>query len=154
MKSVYRVLAYLIALEVAIQAAAVVFGIFGLFKWVDGGGTLDKAAFEEESLSFTGAVGFTIHFMNGMMLIPLLALILLIISFFAKVPGGAKWAGFVLLAVVAQVFLGLFAHEYPALGILHGVNALILFSLAVMAGMRVRKESPAATSTPAERERV
>ncbi len=33
-----------------------------------------------------------LHGMIGMMLIPLLALVLLIISFFAKIPGGVKWA--------------------------------------------------------------
>lgn len=153
MKTVYRVLAYLIALEVAIQAAAIVFAIFGLFKWVDDGGTLDKAMVEDQSATFTGVVGFPIHFMNGMYLIPLLALILLIISFFAKIPGGAKWAGFVLLAVVVQVFLGLFAHGLPALGILHGLNALLLFGLAVMAGMRV-STGARATASPQESELV
>ena len=74
--------------------------------------------------------------MNGMMLIPLIALIFFIVSFFAKVPGGVKWAGFVLIAVIVQVTLGLFGHEAASLGILHGLNALLLFSLAVMAGKR------------------
>ncbi len=78
-----------------------------------------------------------VHGMNGTMLIPLIALVFMIVSFFAKIPGGVKWAGFVLLAVVVQVLLGMFAHEVPSLGILHGVNALVLFGLAVMAGKRV-----------------
>ena len=37
-----------------------------------------------------------IHGINGEMLIPLVALILLIISFFAKVPEGPKWAAMLL----------------------------------------------------------
>lgn len=143
MKTAYRVLAYLIALEVAIQASAVAFAFFGLGKWIEDGNTLDKAAMEAQDLSFTGSVGFMIHGLNGMMVIPLIALIFLIFSFFAKVPGGAKWAAFVLLAVVVQVLLGVFAHETPQLGALHGVNALILFSLAVMAGMRVSRVTKA-----------
>jgi len=139
MRSVYRVLAYLIAALVVVQAAAIAFAVFGLTKWVDDGGTLNKAAMESEDTDFTGVVGFMIHGMNGMMLIPLVALVLLIVSFFAKMPGAVKWAAFVLLSVVVQVLLGMFGHDAPALGALHGLNALILFGLAVTAGMRVRR---------------
>jgi len=152
MKSVYRVFAYLIALEVAVQAAAVAFALFGLGKWIQDGNTLDKAAMEDQDLSFTGVVGFMIHGLNGMMIIPAIALIFLIFSFFARVPGGSKWAAAVLLAVVVQVALGLFAHETPQLGALHGINALILFSLAVMAGMRVSRVTRA--TEPKESELV
>ena len=38
-----------------------------------------------------------------------------------------------------QVFLGIFGHEFPYLGALHGLNALLLFSVATMAG---RKRPP------------
>jgi hypothetical protein len=136
MRSAYRVLAMLIAVLVAVQAAAVALAMFGLFRWIDEGGTLDKSAFEGNEQLFGEEVGFMIHGMVGMMLIPLLALLLLIVSFFAKIPGGAKWAGLVLLTVVVQVALGLFAFEIPGLGVLHGLNALMLFALAVMAAMR------------------
>ena len=57
-----------------------------------------------------------LHGMVGMMLIPLLALVLLIISFFAKIPGGVKWAAIVLGLVVLQVALGIFGHETPYVG--------------------------------------
>jgi hypothetical protein len=137
MKSVYRVLAYVIAAEVVVQAAAIAFAVFGLSKWVEDGGTLTKAAMESEDTKFTGVLGFAIHGMNGTMLIPLVTLVFLVVSFFAKVPGGLKWAGFVVLAVVVQVLLGMFAHGAPALGLLHGANALVLFGLAVTAGRRV-----------------
>lgn len=137
MRAAYRVLAYLIALEVVIQAAAMVYAVAGLGIWVDrDGGVLDKAAFESEETLFPEIVGFMIHGMNGMMIIPLIALVFLIVSFFAKVPGGVKWAALVLLAVVIQVALGMFGHENAIFGLLHGVNALILFSLAFLAGRR------------------
>ena len=42
-----------------------------------------------------------------MMLIALLAIVLLIISFFAKIPGGVKWAGFVFAAVLLQWVIGI-----------------------------------------------
>jgi hypothetical protein len=63
--------------------------------------------------------------------------VFLVVSFFAKIPGGVTWAALVFLAVVVQVALGLFAHALVGLGILHGANALVLFGLAVMAGKRV-----------------
>ena len=156
MKSAYRWLAYIIAAEVAVQAAAIAFAAFGLFKWVEDGGTLNKAVMEsDQEPDFSGAVGFMIHGMNGEMLIPLLALVLLVVSFFAKVPGGVKWAGFVLLAVVVQVLLGLFAHGAPGLGALHGINALILFTVALVAARRAStKASPEPLAMTAEEARV
>lgn len=147
MRSTYRVLAYIIAAEVVVQASAIAFGLFGLSKWVQDGGTLDKAAMEDESLSFTGLPGFIIHGINGQMVIPLLVLVLLIISFFAKVPGGSKWAGTILALVVIQVMLGIFGHETPQLGPVHGANALLLFSVAIMAGRRTRSFESADVST-------
>jgi hypothetical protein len=138
MKGIYRGLGYVIAAEVAIQAAAMVYAIAGLGIWVErDSGVLDKAAFESEETLFPEIVGFMIHGINGMMVIPALALILLLVSFFAKIPGGVKWAGLVLLAVIVQVALGLFGHEAAIFGALHGLNALLLFGLAVMAGKRV-----------------
>jgi hypothetical protein len=137
MRSTYRAMAYIIAAEVVIQAAAITYAMFGLGKWIDDGGTLNKAVLADPNASYTGVVGFAIHGINGQMLIPLLALVLLVVSFFTKVSGGPKWAGTILALVVIQVLLGVFAHAAPLLGPLHGINALILFSVAVMAGRRV-----------------
>jgi hypothetical protein len=133
MKSVYRALAYLIALEVVIQAAAIAYAVAGLGKWVSEGGVLDAAAMESETTEFTGVAGFMVHGINGQMIVPLLALLLLVVSFFAKIPGGVLWAGLVLLTVVVQVLLGIFGHGAPVLGLLHGAVALVLFVLAVIA---------------------
>jgi len=139
MRNVYRVLAGLIAFEVLVQAAAVVYGVFGLAKYVDDGHTLSKSMFEEGSdTSFTGLGGLVVHGMNGMMVIPLLGLLFLIVSFFAKVPKGVMWAAIVFGLIILQVALGIFAHSVPALGILHGPNALVLFGAAVMAFMRAK----------------
>jgi hypothetical protein len=148
MRNVYRALAALIAFEVLVQAAAVVYGVFGLAKYVDDGNTLTASMFEEDSdLSFTGLGGLIVHGMNGMMIIPLLGLIFLIVSFFAKVPKGVMWAAITFGLIIIQVALGIYAHEVPALGILHGPNALVLFGAAVMAFMKSR--TPAAvTSDP------
>ena len=147
MRTAYRVLAYIIAAEVAIQAAMMAFAVAGLGIWVDkDGGVLDKATFEAEP-DFTGAVGFMIHGMNGMMIIPLIALIFLIVSFFAKVPGGIARAATVFALVVLQVLLGLFGHESAYIGLLHGLNALAVFGSSVMAGMLAK--APARTADSA-----
>lgn len=158
MKTVHKVLAYLIALEVMIQASLIAFAVAGIGVWVQDGGSLDEAAFEaifEGDLTFTGVAGMMFHGLNGMMVIPSLALLLLIVSFFAKVPGGIKWAAAIVLLVVLQVTLGIFGHEIAVSGALHGINALVLFSTAAMASKRVSRtpetgafvpETPASTA--------
>lgn len=151
MKSVYRALAYLVALEVVIQAAAIAFALTGLGKWISEGGVLDAAAMESESTDFTGVVGFMIHGINGQMIVPLIALLLLISSFFAKIPGGVLWAGLVLLAVVVQVALGIFAHGAPELGLLHGLVAIVLFAFAVIAARRAEAPLGGLDRRPADR---
>jgi hypothetical protein len=149
MKSVYRALAYLVALEVVIQAAAVAFAIAGLGKWIMEGGVLDAAAMESESTGFTEEVGFMIHGINGQMIVPLIALLLLISSFFAKIPGGVLWAGLVLLTVAVQVLLGIFGHGTPVLGMVHGAVAFVLFTFAVIAARRSESALGGLERTPA-----
>jgi hypothetical protein len=137
MRSVYRVLAYLMALEVVIQAAAIAFALAGLGAWIQQGGVLDAAAMESETTEFTGVAGFMVHGINGQMIIPLIALLLLISSFFARIPGGVLWAGLVLLTVAVQVLLGIFSRGgEPVLGLVHGAVAFVLFSFAVIAARK------------------
>jgi hypothetical protein len=139
MRTAYRVLAYAVAGLVMVQAMVMVFAIDGLGKWVDGGGVLDKVATaSDQQLPFPEAVGFSIHGVNGMMVIPLTALLLVLFSFFVEIPGATKWAGLVLLLVATQIALGLGGHAIPALGALHGLNALLLFSAAVYTARRER----------------
>ncbi|GIH65143.1 hypothetical protein [Microbispora siamensis] len=147
MKLVYKVLASLVAAEVAVQAMMVVLGDAGLFKYVEQGGVIDKAAAESGGIEFPEFFAFVVHGMNGMMVIPLIALLLLVSSFFAKIPGAVKGAALVVLLVAVQVSLGLLGHQIPALGALHGLNALLLFSAAVHAARRGRG---AVVSAPAQ----
>ena len=114
MRSVYRVLAFVIAAEVVVQAAAIAFAVYGLGRWVEDGGTLDKTLLERDDSSVGGAAGFAIHGVNGTMVVPVLALVLLVVSFFAAVPGGAKWAGAVFALVVVQAALGFVGQGVPA----------------------------------------
>jgi heme A synthase len=106
---------------------------------------------ESDESPFPEIVGIMVHGINGMMIIPLIALLLLISSFFAKIPGAVKWAGLVLLLVVLQIALGLFGHGIPALGGLHGLNALLLFSAAVYTARRGRAAVAGPAIEPHER---
>ncbi len=145
MRMVYKVLAFVVAGLVVVQAAAIAFAIFGLFAWIEGGGALDASSMESD-ITFPGVVGFMIHGMFGMMLIPIVVLLLLISSFFAKTPGAVKWALIVVVTTAVQIALGIFGHGTPVLGILHGAVALVLFGAAVMAGMRAK--APVAPAGP------
>ena len=149
MKQVYRVLALAVAALVALQAAAVAYGVFSLAKFIDAGNSVDKS-----TETFPGVVGLVAHGIGGTIVVPAVALLLLISSFFAHVAGGVKWALIVFLVMIVQVALGIFAHDVPGLGILHGINALILFGVSVSAAMRVRSANRTARmddvrSTPA-----
>jgi hypothetical protein len=137
--SAYRILAGLIAVGVVVQAASIAYAAFALAHAVDGGTAIDKN-------SHVGDIGFGIHAQAGEMAIPLLAVILFIVSFRAHVPNAVKWAGVVLLATAIQVLLGIVAHNVPALGWLHGINALVLFAVAVNTA-RLAATSPQ-TQTP------
>ena len=142
MRKTYQVLANTIAVLVVVQAGAIAWAFFGLTNEIDQNGlVINKACLESDDGcggGFTAEWGFAIHmFFNGMVLIPLTTLTLLIVSFFAKVPGGSKWAGFVLLDVVVQVALAFVSFGAPIVGILHGVNALFLAWLGWTAGHRV-----------------
>jgi len=154
MRKAYRGLAFAIAALVALQAAFIAYGMYGLGKWIEEGGTLDASAFSRDStVEVGGSTGFMLHGMVGTILIPLVALVLLILSFFAKIPGGVKWAAIVFGVVVLQYALALLgrAGGVPFLGALHGLNALVLFGVAVTAAMRARSQATQgadATSVP------
>jgi hypothetical protein len=149
MRTAYKVLAYLVAAEVVIQAMAMVWAIAGLGKWVAGGGVLDKAAMESGDTLFPELTGLLLHGINGAFVVPGIALILLILSFFLKLRGGIKWAAIVFVLTVVQGQLGFLGHDIPAAGALHGLNALALFGAALYAGRRIRK-APRTDALPAE----
>lgn len=131
MQTTYRVLAWILALEVVVQAAAIAWALFGLSAWIEGGGVLDKASMESD-VQFDGVVGFMVHGMNGTIIVPVVALLLLIVSFFAKLPRGVAFAAALFVMVVAQVLLGIISHSVPALGMLHGALALAILVAAVL----------------------
>jgi hypothetical protein len=144
MKMAYRILAYLISLGVALQAAAIAIGFFGLANWVEQGGVLDKAGFESGTISFGALWGLEFHGTVGIMVMPILGLLLLIAAFFTKVKGAVTWALVVLGCIVVQIVLGLFAHSFYALGFLHGLFAFAVLGTATVAATRMTRAMKAA----------
>jgi hypothetical protein len=145
MRKTYRILADIIAIEVVIQAMVMVFAIAGLFKWISDGATLDQSVidgWEDDPPDWTGSIGHFIHVMNGTFLIPLLGIALLIVSFFAAVNGGVKWAAIIIVSIVVQVLAGQLAEDWPYLGLVHGLNAFILFGAALAAAKSAREAKP------------
>ena len=148
MRATYKVLGHVIAGLVAVQAAAIALWVFGLWNWVDGGKSFTPQVAEERGEGVSElSVGILIHSM-GANIIALLAIVLLIISFFAKIPDGVKWAGFVFLAVLFQWVVAIFSFEVPGLGFLHGANALLVAWL----GWRAAKQADVVGETVAESE--
>lgn len=154
MRTTYRVLAYAVAVLVAVQAAAIAWAVAGMGRWIDGGGVADASTMESSTPPFSEALGFMVHGMNGMMVIPAVGLLLLIASFLAHVPGGVRWAALTAALIALQVVLGFSLHAIPTLGFLHGVNALLVFGAALAAGRRARAQEAAPVDTARAAESV
>ena len=144
MRKVYRVLSWLIVAEVVVQAAAIALGLGGLSHHVSEGGVIDKASLEDRELGWVGEIGFPIHFINGGLVIPVLAITLLVVAFFAHVEKGIRTAAWVFGFVVVQVMLGYSITDVPYIGAVHGANALALLVVAMYAARLARVPAPEA----------
>jgi heme A synthase len=131
MRTAYRVLAYLLAATVAAQAALIAFGAFALENKIDKGPVSDG-----------DTTGVTLHHVGANAVI-LCAVVLLGISFRAKIDHGVRWAAILLALVVLQFMLAYTAYGTAIVGALHGVNALAIFAVSLQAGRRVSKTAPA-----------
>lgn len=147
MKRAYRTLAGLITVIVVLQAASISFGLFGIGHWVEDGNSLTKSVVESDSSSVTGESGLSLHGL-GAMVIAGIALALLVVAFFAKIEGGVRWAALIVGDVVLQWALAFVAFGAPIVGLLHGVNAFILFELGMMAAKAAARSM--ASSAPAQ----
>jgi hypothetical protein len=139
MRAVYRVLATVVLAGVVVQLASMAFGAFTTAADAEDGAAIDGAY---------NNTGQTLHQIGGMSIAGVV-LLLLIVSFFAKVPGGVKWAGGLVGLVVVQIALATISFSIPALGILHGLNAMAIAMLAEKAARAARQVdgAPAGATT-------
>lgn len=127
MRAVYRILAMLIAVGVVVQAAAISYALFDILHKTDDGQLYTKDS---------DNVGIAVHQVVGEMIVPLLCLLLLIVSFFAGIPGGVKWASITFGVLVLQIALAYASFPAPIVGTLHALNA---FALAAVASLAMRQ---------------
>jgi hypothetical protein len=135
MRATYRVLGLLIAIGVVLQAVFIAVAWFQVLKDTDSGAVFDKNS--------DGNWAHAAHGIVGMMVIPAIALVFLIVSFFARVPGGVKWAAITFGLTVLQIVLAFVSFAAPVLGSLHAINA---FALAATASIGAGKARPAAAT--------
>jgi hypothetical protein len=152
MRKAYRILADAIAIGVVVQAMAMIWAVAGLIHWINDGGTLDHKtlkSWEDNPPDFQGASGFAIHGITGTMIIPAIGLVLLVVAFFAGVDGGVKWAGIIAVSIIVQVAAGMMGEDAPWVGLIHGLNAFALFSVAIMAARAAHPgQQTAVAATP------
>lgn len=153
MVTTYRVLAYVICALVAVQAAAHAWASAGLSAYIFGGGSIDPSP-SAPPPPVPEFLGIIIHGMNGMYVIPAVALVLLIVGFLAKTPRAVMLAATVLVLVIVQVVLGLLSHGITGLALLHGLNALAIFATALIGALTVGRVVPAEAAAPATAARV
>ena len=142
MRAAYRVLALLVAVGVVLQAMFIALAWFTSLKDLDGGAVIDKNTGEN--------FGRSMHAVFGSGVIPVLALLLLIVSFFAHVDRGIRWALYVVGVVVLQILLAAVAYSAPVVGLLHGLNAFALAAVASLAARRAAGTPAAASADSTE----
>ena len=138
MRSTYRFLAYLIAVLVVVQAGAIAWAFFGMTDWIDNdNGVVDKALLEctDCDQNFTAEWGFAIHmFFNGAHPDPAhLAgpADRLVLREGAPRRGDGRRSSSVLV-ILQVIVLPMLSREVDSgFGALHGINALVLFGVAV-----------------------
>lgn len=137
MRTAYRVLAVLVSVVTAFQIAVIALAFFGLLHGVyDDGETVSKGSIDD----VTGSVGFALHEYGGNAL-ALVALLLVAVSFGARIPGGTKWAAITFGLVVLQFALAYAARAWWPLGVLHGLNALAVLVVGGIAARVAREAS-------------
>jgi len=135
-RAAYRILAGLIALGVVLQAAFIAAGWFSVLHDTDSGAVFDKNTEDNWGQAAHSAV--------GMMVLPVIALLLLIVSFFARIPGGVQWAAITVGVTVVQIVLAFASYGAPAVGALHGITAFALAGVASVAMRKARQADPTA----------
>lgn len=140
-----KILAYLVAALVTFQSVVMVWAIFGLSSFVAHGGVVNAAG-PDVVLGFPEEYGFELHGTNGIMVMPVVSLLLLVVALVGR--SARAWAGAVFALTLLQVVIGFAAHAMPIWGGLHGLNALVLFTAALITARQPgRAQQRASTAT-------
>jgi uncharacterized protein DUF6220 len=133
-RKVYSVVGVLLLVELALQfyfIATAALNVWG----ADGNADTAKSVFAGFKAGDTFA---NLHAFNGTLVIPVTILVLIGVSFWAHLPGRIKWQTGALFGLMVLQFLlaGIGFGGAPAVGGLHGVNALAIVGLSSMLVIR------------------
>ena len=124
---------------IVVQVGFAAYGAFDAIHKAEKGPISQKTI--EDSFNAHGFLGS---------LIVLVMLVLLIVAAAGRLGGlYVKWAGGILLLGIAQAILGGVSTSVPALGFLHGVNALAIYAAVAMLAHRVWTEERAGAGAEA-----
>jgi heme A synthase len=120
MRATFRYLTSLLFVAVVVQVALAAFGAF------DAVHKSKHAPVAHKTIDN----GFAAHILLGYIII-LVMLLLLIVAIVGRLgPTPIRFAGALLLAGIVQAILGSISESAPAVGVLHGLNALVIYALS------------------------
>lgn len=126
MRSTFRYLTSVLFVAVVVQVALAAFGAFNAVHKSKHAPIAHKAIDN----------GFGPHALLGYIII-LVMLVLLVVAAVGRLgQPSMRLAGGLLLAGIIQAILGMISENAPGVGVLHGINALVIFSLSGMLAHR------------------
>lgn len=139
MRSVFRSLTSVLFVAVVVQVGLAGYGIFNAIHKAKTAPVTQKAL--EDDLGAHGVFGY---------IVLLLMLLLLIVALAGKLGSTeSKWSGGVFLLGVLQAILGAASISAPALGFLHGINALAIYAATALLAHKTWTEHRASAGTGA-----
>ena len=154
MRNAFKWLTSALFVAVVVQVGLAGYGIFNAIHKAKTAPLAQKAL--EDDLGAHSAFGYVVV---------LIMLLLLIVSATGKLgPNERRWSGGIFLLGVLQVILGVVSVSAPAIGFLHGINALAIYAAAALlahrtwsaerAGATRRRRGPPGGSSGANRDRT
>jgi heme A synthase len=136
-RSVFRSLTSVLFVAVVIQVGLAGYGIFDAIHKAKTAPLTQKAL--EDDIGAHGVFGY---------IVLLLMLLLLVVALAGRLGSSAtRWSGGIFLLGVLQAILGASSTSAPALGVLHGINALAIYAGAALLAHRTWSEHRAGAGT-------
>lgn len=136
MRSVFRSLTSVLFVAVVVQVGLAGYGIFNAIHKAKTAPVTQKAL--EDDLGAHGVFGY---------IVLLIMLLLLIVALAGRLGATErKWAGGIFLLGLLQAILGAASTSAPALGFLHGINALAIYAAAALLAHKTWTEHRAGAS--------
>ncbi len=149
MLAVSRVVNYVIAALVAVQAASHAWMSSGIMHFVMNGGVFDRALMQQDGPPpIPEVMGGMIHGMNGTMIIPLVALVGLVVAILSKNGKVIRMAVIVLVLTAVQILLGFLTFSGTGFAFVHALNAMLMFAAALLGAGTAGRAATARVADP------